>query len=221
MNGQEKGTSKDTGKYKNRYAMSGKVICGECGGTWRRVKLNGYFGFACNTHVRNKDACSMKAIPEDPVKAAFVTMMNKLTYGRSRILLPFAAMLKAGKNTDVLDRLNELEVLLEKNTERRKQVNQFYTKGLLDPAVHAEESEALGKERENYLSEKRALENTFCGNYDQKEALAKLLKYTARGSMLTEFEEVLFTEHVDHIVVYGRTEIGFVMKCGPVFRERL
>ena len=221
MNGQEKGTSKDTGKYKNRYAMSGKVICGECGGTWRRVKLNGYFGFACNTHVRNKDACSMKAIPEDPVKAAFVTMMNKLTYGRSRILLPFAAMLKAGKNTDVLDRLNELEVLLEKNTERRKQVNQFYTKGLLDPAVHTEESEALGKERENYLSEKRALENTFCGNYDQKEALAKLLKYTARGSMLTEFEEVLFTEHVDHIVVYGRTEIGFVMKCGPVFRERL
>jgi len=220
-NGQEKGIGNNTDKYKNRYAMSGKIICGECGSTCKRVKLNNHFGFACNTHARDKEACGMKTIPENAVKAAFVTMMNKLTYGRSRILLPFAEMLKAVKKKDVLDRLNELEDLLEKNTERSRQVNQFYTKGLLDPAVHAEESEALGKEREQYLSEKRALEKMFCGSYEQKEALARLLKYTARGSMLTEYEESLFAEHVDHIVVYERTEIGFAMKCGPVFRERL
>ena len=67
----EKGIRKDEDKYKNRYAMSGKIICGECGDTWKRVKLNGHFGFACNTHVRDEASCSMKSILEDPVKAAF------------------------------------------------------------------------------------------------------------------------------------------------------
>ncbi len=220
-NGREKGIQNNTDKYKNRYAMSGKVICGECGGTWRRVKINNYFGFACNTHVRDKEACSMKTIPEDSVKAAFVTMMNKLTYGRSKILLPFAEMLKERKSAETLDRLNELEDFLEKNAERSQQVTQFFTRGLLDPAVYAKEKELLAKEREMLFLEKRALENAFSGTYEQREALAGLLKFTAKGSMLTEYEEELFVEYVDHIVVYGRTEIGFAMKCGPVFRERL
>ena len=39
--------------------------------------------------------------------------------------------------------------------------------------------------------------------------------------MITEFDPELFTEHVDHIVIYGRMEIGFAMKCGPIFRERI
>ena len=74
-NGLEKGIQKDSEKYKNRYAMSGKIICGECGGTWRRVKLGSQFGFACNNHVKDKHSCSMKSIKEEPVKAAFVAMM--------------------------------------------------------------------------------------------------------------------------------------------------
>ena len=36
--------------------------------------------------------------------------------------------------------------------------------------------------------------------------------------MMTEFDEDLF---VDRVIVYSRTEIGFDMKCGPVFRERI
>ena len=54
-----------------------------------------------------------------------------------------------------------------------------------------------------------------------EEALTRLLKYTAKGQMIKEFDDSLFTEHVDHIVVFERTEIGFAMKCGPVFRERI
>ena len=39
--------------------------------------------------------------------------------------------------------------------------------------------------------------------------------------MMTEFDEDLFTRLVDRGIVYNRTEIGFDMKCGPVFRERI
>lgn len=37
-----------------------------------------YAGYACNIHLDNKDACSMMVIKEELIKAAFVTMMNKL-----------------------------------------------------------------------------------------------------------------------------------------------
>jgi DNA invertase Pin-like site-specific DNA recombinase len=220
-NGLEKGIRKDADKYKNRYAMSGKLICGECGGKLKRVKLNSHFGFACNTHVTDKDACGMKAIPEEPVKAAFATMMNKLTWGRNRILLPFAEMLKEDLNAETLGRLSELESLLEKNAERKAQITQFFTRGLLDPAVYAEESDVLTEEAERLAAEQNMLTSQISGLHEQQEALSRLLKYTAKGKTLTEFDDVLFTEHVDHIVVYERTEIRFAMKCGPVFRERI
>ena len=220
-NGLEKGIHKDEDKYKNRYAMSGKIICGECGGTWKRVKLANHFGFSCNTHVRNKTACSMKTIAEEPVKAAFITLMNKLTYGRSLILIPYAEMLKSSQRSGNIDRLTELDEMLEKNTERRSQITQFFTKGLLDPAVYAEESDDLTEEADRLSEERDFLTTQMNGNRDQTEALDRLLKYTAKGTMITEFDPSLFTEHVDRIVVYERTEIGFAMKCGPMFRERI
>lgn len=221
QNGMDKGIRKNEEKYKNRYAMSGKIICGECGATWRRVRLDDHYGFACNTHVKDKSSCSMMSIPEEPVKAAFITMMNKLTYGRSRILLPLSEKLRISQNGGASDRLLEIDDLLEKNAERKLRITQFYSKGLLDPAVYAEEVNALAEEAQTLAKEKDALMATAGGNKEQQEALSELLKFTVQGGTLTEFDEALFTKHVDHIIVFERTEIGFAMKCGPVFRERI
>lgn len=162
-NGLEKGIHKDEDKYKNRYAMSGRIICGECGGTWKWVKLNGHFGFASNTHVNDKDSCSMKSIPEEPVKAAFVTLMNKLTFGRSIVLLPYAEMQKNDLRSGNIDRLTELGALIEKNTERKAQLMQFFTKGLLDPAVYKEETDELSREADRLTAERDAITSSING----------------------------------------------------------
>lgn len=220
-NGLEKGIHKNADKYKNRYAMSGKIICGECGGTWKRVKLGNRFGFACNTHVKDMNACSMMSIKEDPVKAAFVTMMNKLTFARGKILVPYSEMLKGRNDTGTVTRLNEIDSLLEKNLERRQLILQFFSKNLLDPAVYEKENDFIAEEERSLTAERDMLTGKMNGSRDQQEALVKLLRYTARGNMLTEFDDDLFTEHVDHVVIYKRTEIGFAMKCGPIFRERI
>lgn len=205
----------------NRYAFSGKVFCGECGGKFKRVKLARYFGYSCNNHVKDKNACSMRTVPEKPIKGAFATMMNKLTFGRSRILIPLSDMIKDCRSSEVLTRINELDAQIEKYMERRQQILQFFSKGLLDPAIYAEENDLLNEEASRLAAEKNYLSMQVSGNHEQQEALSKLLKYTAKEKMLTEFDPELFTEHVDHIVILGRTEIGFAMKCGPVFRERI
>ena len=220
-NGLEKGIHRDSDKYKNRYAMSGKIICGECGGKWKRVHLSSGVGFACNTHVEDKTHCSMMAIKEAPVKAAFATMMNKLTFARGQVLVTYMEMLKGMNDAATLDRVDEIDALIEENIERRQQIMQFFTMGLLDPAVYAEESDMLSEEERRLAAEKDSLAGHMSGSHDQQEALTRLLKYTAKGRKLRAFDDELFTEHVDHIVVFSRTEIGFAMKCGPVFRERI
>lgn len=221
FNGLEKGIHRDTDKYQNRNAMSGKIICSECGSTWKRVRLSGYFGFACTKHLKDKNACSMKSIAEEPVKGAFVTLMNKLTFGRDIVLLPYTKMLKINGSAGNIERLAMLEEQIEDNTERRSQILEFFTKSLLDPATYAKERNALDMEADRLTAERDSLTSQMTGSHDYQDELDRLLKYIAERITLTEFDDDLFTEHVDHIVVYKRTEIGFAMKCGPVFRERI
>lgn len=60
----EKGIEKGSDKYQQRYAFSGKIICGECGDTFKRrihsCTTYKYVAWACNTHLKNKESCHMK-----------------------------------------------------------------------------------------------------------------------------------------------------------------
>ena len=71
------------------------------------------------------------------------------------------------------------------------------------------------------LMERNIINKELRGDLQQQSALTSMLQYTAKGEIATEFNELLFTKHVDHIMVFSRSEIGFAMKCGPVFRERI
>ena len=59
----EKNISKGNEKYQNRYAFSGRIICGECGAAFKR-RINyttdgSYAAWSCKTHLADKDRCSM------------------------------------------------------------------------------------------------------------------------------------------------------------------
>lgn len=220
-NGAEKGIYADSRKYQNRYCFSGKIFCGDCGAVWKRRKISGYFGYACTTHLEDKNACGMKSIREDSVMAAFTTMMNKLIYARDKVLLPYSDSLRNAERTQFLDELNAIEEALEQNHQKRQQVTQLFTRGYLDPAIYAQQNDALIKQSEQLTAQKNAITARVSGGDKQKKALEDILHYTSGASMLTEFDEDLFTRFVDRVIVYSRTEIGFDMKCGPVFRERI
>lgn len=207
-NGLEKGITADASKYQNRYVFTKKIICSECGGTWKRKKFDGYFGFNCSTHLNNKDECSMKSIREDKVKAAFTTMMNKLTFGRDKVLRPYSAGLEDIEKAEFLEELNALEDGMEENLQKRQQIKTLFSKGFIDPAVFAQENDSLVKAYEEMNTERNAIIKQISGGDEKKESLKELLHYTAKGQMLSEFDEELFLQFVDHIIVYNRTEIG-------------
>ena len=163
----------------------------------------------------------MKSIREDKVKAAFTTMMNKLTFGRDKVLRPYSAGLEDIEKAEFLEELNALEDGMEENLQKRQQIKTLFSKGFIDPAVFAQENDTLVKAYEEMNAERNTIIRQISGGDEKKESLKELLHYTAKGQMISEFDEELFLQFVDHIIVYNRTEIGFAMKCGPIFRERI
>ena len=219
-NAREKGITKSR-KYTKRYALSGKVFCGECGGKCKRKKIYGEVWYGCDTHVKDKKRCRQLPVRADMVEAAFVNMMNKLIYGRDAVLLPMSGRLLGGGNTEVLGRLESLNTELAMVAERRQAADKFFAKGLLDAAVYREELDALAQKEKEINAARNGIEGDPDLDFDRQLALNELLKYTAKAEQLTAFSDEVFTKHVDRVIIVSRKEVGFVMKCGPVFRERI
>lgn len=212
-------------KYLNRYPFSGKIICGECGATWKRRTHSDsrgkYHAYACNTHIKEKDKCSIQFIREKNFEVAFINMINKLAFSKKVVLQPLLSNLKSVNQNDTLFQINKLDMALEENLNKRQKLMELYAKEYLDSAIYTAQNTELLAEAQRINEDKEKLYtsvNEDCGYLD---ALNKLIKYINSIERLKEFDADAFEEHVDHIIVFRRYEIGLALKCGLLLRERL
>ena len=223
--GKEKGIEKGSGKYQNRYPFSGKLKCSECGSNFkRRIHSNGdnkYIAWCCSTHLGSSTECSMKFIREDNVEGAFITMVNKLIFGRKFILKPLLDGLRGMNKSESLLRIKELERLIEKNTEQKEMLIKLTAKGYLEPALFNKENNELQMEADNYRQQKEALSHAINGELSKVQEVRNLLKFANKAEMLTSFNEDSFNDYVEKVVVLSREEIGFQLKCGITLKERM
>ena len=136
--GIEKGLNAESDKYQNRYSFSGKIICGECGATFkRRTHYNpDYIAWVCNTHLTSVKDCSMKFIEDESIKAAFVRMIGKLHTGGTQVLKPFIQSLRGYDNKEKLHQILALEERIEKNLEQQRVLVELMATGYLEPDVY-------------------------------------------------------------------------------------
>ena len=143
----EKGIEKGNGKYQQRYAFSGKIICGECGDTFKRrihtCTTYKYVAWACNTHLKDKATCGMKYARDDEIKAAFITMLNKLIYGHRLVLAPYLKALENSSGDEAVQRIQHLELLLAQNSEQRETLTKLMAQGYIDQILYNQETNAL------------------------------------------------------------------------------
>ena len=221
----EKGIEKRTNKYQNRYSFSSKIICSECGSTFkRRIHSSGtrkYIAWCCSKHIRQITECSMQYIRDDDIKTAFVTMMNKLIFGQKFILRPLLDGLRNQNNTESFQRIQELEARIESNLEQSQMLTGLMAKGYLEPALFNKEKNSLASESTRLLAEKEQITHSVNGNLAKVEEVNRLIKFVAKSKMLTAYEDELFESYVEQIVVFSREEIGFELKSGITLRERL
>lgn len=221
----EKNIISDDEKYLSRYPFSGKIICDECGSTWKRrthtsCKIK-YYTYTCNTHLKDKNKCGQLFIREMDFEVAFINMMNKLIFSKKVLLQPFLNSLKSIDQANALARINELEIALEQNFDRRQVITSLLSKQYIEPALYTKQNSELLAEAEELRNEKENLYRSVNGEFENVEAVSRLLKYVNDSTGFTEFDAEAFKAHVDHINVYSRNEIGFALKCGLTLNERL
>lgn len=205
--------------YQSRYAFSSRIICGECGGTFRRQKI--YIGkpyekiqWSCYQHITDITKCRQKPIREDVIRQAFVKMWNRLAGHADDILLPLLAVLKAIPN----DAAQEQELLtLENRIQELKQQSHWLQKVLSDgdigSAVFIERRNRLDTEleeisrRQQFLKEQNLMEQEIA----QTEYL--LTVFRTRPTIIEEFDEELFRLIVERIRVYP-DRLCFELKNG-------
>lgn len=222
---QGKGIIKSSDKGQSRYTFSGKIICNECGSSFKRrihkYATTSYVAWICGTHLKDKAACPMLFIRNDDLELAFITMLNKLIYSRKIILAPLSEKLKLISSDNTVKQIRDLETELMQITEKRQTLLRLKAEGYLDQIVFTQESNLLETRRKELTIELNSLENNGTKGATELNELKRLLYFTKHSKMLNAFNEALFTEYVHRIHVYSRQEIGFELKCGLILRERI
>lgn len=217
----EKGNGINTERYQNRYALSSKVICAECGGVFKRRKhykpSGDYIAWCCNNHINYTKPCSMKYITDDAIKAAILTMKNKLIFAEDILLKPLLYSLQGFDDKDRLLNIEAIENQLEKVTEERQVLASLISSGLLEPGMASSENNKLNARERQLTAEKESIMNFVLGDRDKIRELEKLMKHLPQEMTADDF----FLEFVDKILVLSREEIQLELKCGLRLKERL
>ena len=223
----ERSNSKAVNKkaYRNRYVLSGRITCGECGSKFKR-RTNYSVGrshitWSCAGHIEDKDSCSMLFLRDGEIKATFATMMNKLAYSRKIILRPlYEALNKIDEECD-LERIDAIDKRMEQLTEERNTLIGLMTKGFLEPALFNKERNALDVEMKNLTAEKTNLVMAFTSGTSQVDVVKALLDYVSEDKFDGNYTDEVFEKFVENIIVNSRDELTFKLKCGLSLKERV
>ena len=210
-----------TGNSSNRYPFSGKIICGYCGSKFiRRIHDRGAeIAWACQTHLKDIHRCPVMYVRDDAIKAALVTMFNKLIFSRRHLLKPLLQSIRESSGDENVRRMQELQQLLEGITGKKNTLRQLRAQEIVDTVMYNQELNRLNKAANGYRSELQALSQYTSSDAAEITALEKLIRFTESSPYLQEYSDNLFLEYVDHIVVYDRNHIGFSLKCGLLLKE--
>ena len=163
----------------------------------------------------------MKFIKDKDIKLAFMTLVNKLVFGKDNILTPLLESLKRVDSRQEVEKINKIEDSLEKLKERKEVLNKLIRSGVLDASIYTKESSEISSEERNLLMEKERSKKAILGNDEEIRELEKLIGILDKSEMIDRFEDDLFEEIIAHIQVVNRDTLDFNLKCGLVLREEV
>ena len=75
------------GKYTNKYAFSGRILCRKCGSTFKRKswgtgKYKKYVWICRNRFDKGPNACNVEAVHEEKLQSAFVVVVDRVIQDR-------------------------------------------------------------------------------------------------------------------------------------------
>ena len=163
----------------------------------------------------------MKYIKDEELKDAFILMMNKLIFSHKLILKPFIRSLSGMDCDKVKDEISKIDCRCIEISNKMQVVSKLIADGVLDDNAFNNEKDALTTEYRKLIDRKKQLYDYTDENKEKIEYATALYKFCSKSEMLNEYSDELFEKFISRVVVYSRDKIGFELKCGIIFTERL
>lgn len=204
------------------YPLSKKLICGNCGTTFRRKLQRERAYWCCMKHDTSLTDCAMLPIAEESVYSAFCRLYYKLKHQSVSIIGQMLTSLQAIRNRRML--WSPDIVSLNKRISELSSQNQTLAflkqQGLVDPDIFISQTNELTKQLRQAKLEKEKLmdvESDMTAQHTQE--ILDLLEIGP--DFLDAFDADLFGELVDKIIVESNDAIRFRLKNGLELRERI
>lgn len=211
--------------YQNRYAFSSRILCGECGTNFRRQKI--YIGkpyekiqWCCYQHIKDSKKCSQKAVREDVIQAAFLTLWNRLASNYEEILLPMLAALKAIQGNPEQDReIQEIEQNIQELKRQGYRLGRVLAEGSISSAIFIERQNQIEVQLEAYRRRLRQLQGQKAFEWEISQTEYLINVFRNRPVILEAYDEELFLLLVDQITVLPGRRLVFQLKNGLELEE--
>ena len=208
-------------KYQHHYLFSGKIICDNCGTTFKRQTRPNKIYWACQKHLKSAKQCPIKAVPEASLEVAFCNMMNKLVYSRKFLLQPLLENLHDQANSDTNGQLSSLTEQIKANDHKAETLTDLMHSGLLDKAIYVNQTAQLEQDTYQCREKIKQFNSNNTDSANNIENVRTLLHWCQQGQKLTGFDESRFQDFVQQIVVNSPNEVVFKLKCGLRLTEKL
>ena len=143
----------------NKYPLSMKIFCNNCGKIYRRKNINGKIYWVCRTHDNRAKDCPNKAIAQKLIYTAFIKLCNKLWYNYQVILVPLQTALQDLKIRKFSGKIQVMDIHKEiaKLREQTHVLARLKTKGFLDEAKYIEQTTELTAKNNKLQAELKKL----------------------------------------------------------------
>ena len=215
--------------YTSKYALSDRLVCGECGTLYRRCTWTSlgrkYPVWRCTSRLNygTKYCRDSPTIKEEPLQAAILAAINSAMSDKPALL----DRIKNAVSLELLPVQGQTMSLADIEQRLARLDEQFQC--LLAKAIDAENKEACNAQFAEILAEQTALkkqkEAILQGSADADRVCDRMKQaeqaLDAAASTLTEWNETAVRQTVERVTVLSADEILVRIKGGAEIKQRL
>ena len=200
--------------------MAARIVCGNCGAAFRRKQTSGRYVYACRTRLDEVTACHVPQVRENEIKAAFQRLYFNLK--NTDILAQMIRNLHKTQSRKMLwgEDIIELNKRISDIISQSHKLTTMQKCGHVDPDIFIVKSNQLAEQLRKAKQHKERLQHQEDDGII--EATMQLLDVIDAGpTMLERFDEALFCELIDKVIVESNTRIRFRLKNGLELPETI
>ena len=215
--------------YTSKYALSDRLVCGECGTLYRRCTWTSlgrkYPVWRCTSRLNygTKYCHDSPTIKEEPLQAAILTAINSAMSNKPALL----DLIKNAVSLELLPIQGQTMSLADIDRRLVELDEQFQR--LLAEAIDAEDKEACNAQFAEILAEQTALKKqkeTFLQSSADADHVCTRMKQVEEAienaaSTITEWSENAVRQIVERVTVLSADEVLVRIKGGAEIKQRL